>query len=33
MTEKFGDAESKLKVEVKAEAEPRLLRLPPPFNL
>jgi hypothetical protein len=33
MTEKFGDAERKLKVEVKAEAESRLLFLPPPFDL
>jgi hypothetical protein len=39
MTEKLGDAESKLKVEVevevevKVEAQPRLLRLFPHFNL
>jgi hypothetical protein len=33
MTEKFEDAESKLKVEVKAEGESRLLLLPPTFDL
>jgi hypothetical protein len=32
-TGKFGDVKTKLKVEVKAEAEPRLLRLPPTFDL
>jgi hypothetical protein len=30
---KFGDVKTKLKVEVKAEAESRLLLLPPTFDL